>query len=230
MTLKKNQVVNYIFVIALIAFVPNNVVMTKNNVDPFSKINIKSQSAICQKDNIKPQTYFFTYQENVLVTLADGSAINSEILQIELNAGNFSKTTKNTSENPSGKNSKQNKDFSSAVKKIKFKNNVKLHSTNKTIEANVALIDLEKKVCYLSGEVKIEQKTNQSSDSIEQKSNNKNPKKSKDLPLITFCDKACLNFETEKITLLGNKDKPVNTTIEIEKKSMRLKKKKKRLI
>ena len=100
-----------------------------------------------------------------------------------------------------------------------------MQNTNKTIEANVALIDLEKKICYLSGNVKIEQKKLKPVGGTKDKLNS-----SKDLPLTTFCNRACLNLETEKITLLGNKKKPVNTTIEIEKKSMQLKKKKKRLI
>ena len=225
MTFKKTPVI-YIFVITLIMFAPNSVALIKNDVDPFSKINIKSQSATCQKDKTQPETYFFTYQENVLVTLADNSSINSETVQIELNTSNFSKLTNN--DKPKSENN--NKDFSSVVKKIKFKNNVKLRSTNKTIEANIALIDLEKKVCYLFGEVKIEQKANKDSNVIQEKSNNKKQNSSKDLPLTTFCNRACLNLETEKITLLGNKKKPVNTTIEIEKKSMRLKRKKKRLI
>ena len=215
MTFKKKHFNFCIIFLIFFIFGSNKILMPKNNfnVDPFSKINIKSQNAVCQKNKDKPQTYFFTYQENVLVTFADNSTINSEILQIELDTSDFSKLTNNNKP----KSEKGNQDFSSVIKKIKFKNNVKLQNTNKTIEANVALVDLEKKNCYLSGNVKIEQKRI--------KQNN-----SKDLPLTTYCNKACLNLETEKITLIGNTKKPVNTTIEIEKKSMRLKKKKKRLI
>ncbi|MFH1643702.1 MAG: hypothetical protein ABIA74_00815 [bacterium] len=178
-----------------------------NSVDPFSKINIKSNSAICQKDKIKQNTYFFSYKENVIVTLADDSTIKADVVEIELDSSNINELTSNSKTTTT-----KNSDFSSVVKKINFKNNVKLNSKNKKIDANSALVDLNQKICYLSGDVFIEQ--------IKQDK--------KDLPMTTKCDKATLSFETEEINLVGNKENPVNTIIEIDKTLIKKSKKKRK--
>lgn len=179
----------------------------QNSIDPFSKINIKSNSAICQKAQTKPNTYFFSYKKNVIVTLADDSTIKADEVEIELDSSNLKGLTSNTKTTTS-----KNSNFSSVVKKINFKNNVKLNSKNKKIDANYAEIDLNQKICYLSGDVFIEQ--------IKQDK--------KDLPITTKCENATLSFQTEELTLIGNQENPVNTIIEIDKTLIKKSKKKKR--
>jgi len=195
----------------LFLFFTNQIVksIAKNQVSPFSQINITSQKAICQKDPRTTSCFFFKYLENVVVTLADESKIQSEEVELELNAASAKKFMSNTNTSTNN-NFKQKDDSYSVVKKITFKNNVKFVNQNKKIDADQAEIYLPQKECILTGSVQIEQEK----------------KSSKDIPITTKCEKAFFNFETEKIMLEGNTKIPVLTTIKIEQKPSPVKNKK----
>lgn len=169
-----------------------NIASAKTN--SISKIVITSNKAECKKN--EQNNYIFTYYDNVLVKFADNSKINSDKLEIELD------TTKNSlvKTTTATKNSTQKNSTLSQFKKITFIDNVFIKKINRTIKTDKAELFLNKKECYLLGNVAIEQ-------------TKINPK---DLPIKTFCDKAILNLETEKITFLGTTEKPVNTRIVLE--------------
>ena len=164
-----------------------------SNPDPLSKITITSNKATCQKDKDIPKQFTFTYHENVLVTFADGSKINSDELEVVLD------TTKNKNLTDLKTTQTPEKNNLSQFKKITFKNNVHLKSTNRSVDADKAELYLGQKGCKLFGNVKIKQTKD-------------NPK---DLPILTECNQATLNMQTEQITFLGDNQKPVCTIIEI---------------
>jgi lipopolysaccharide assembly outer membrane protein LptD (OstA) len=110
--------------------------------DPFSKIVITSNKAVCQKDDTQKKLATFTYQDNVAVTFADQSSIHSDKLEIQID------TTKTTT---------QQKNKTEQFKKITFRNNVIAKRENRTIKANVAELYLQKKICKLIGNVQIKQ-------------------------------------------------------------------------
>ena len=183
-------------------------------VDPFSKITITSQKAVCKKNQHEPKVFTFTYMQNVDVTFSDGSKINAEELEIELDATKITKkldsklTNTNENENTLSRKeeSKENrsidktsKDDLKQFRKIIFKKNVCVQNTNRSVRSDLAEIFLQEKKCKLSGNVKIEQTKN-------------NPK---DLPILTQCDEALLDMQNEEITFLGTSTEPVNTVITI---------------
>ncbi len=109
---------------------------------PLSKITITSNKATCQKDKVIPKQFTFTYHENVLVTFADESKINSDELEVVLDTN---KTQTSDKKNPS------------QIKKITFKDNVHVTSENRSVDADKAELYLEQQVCKLFGNVKIKQ-------------------------------------------------------------------------
>ena len=110
--------------------------------DPFSKIVITSNKAVCTKDNGNQHLVTFTYQENVVVTLADQSSIISDELEVEID------TTKTST---------QQKNKIEQFKKITFKRNVFAKRENRTLKADTAELYLNEKICKLVGNVKIKQ-------------------------------------------------------------------------
>ncbi len=57
---------------------------TADKVNPLSKLVITSNKAVCKKDKNTKNLFVFTYLDNVLVTLADGSTIKSDELEIQI--------------------------------------------------------------------------------------------------------------------------------------------------
>ncbi len=86
-----------------------------------------------------------------------------------------------------------------SFKQAVFSGSVKIIKDNRSILADIVTVNLKDKTCLLSGNVTIEQLKN-----------------NKDLPLITKSNSALLDLNTQKITLNGNKETPVSTTIIIE--------------
>ena len=169
-----------------------------NQTDPFSEIKITSKSAICQKDKNDKTLFDFTYIDDVLVIFADGSSAKSEKLSIEINTRKAEKKEKK-------------KQTLNSIKQITLSNNVFLIKENRNIKADRAEIYPATKICKLYGNIKIEQ----------------TKKNNKDFPIITECQNAIINLETEQISFLGNKKSPVSTTIKLEGHPGLLKKKKK---
>ena len=171
--------------------------------DPLSKITITSNKAICQKDKKIAKTLIFTYLENVLVTFSDNSKIKSDELEIELDTTKINDSLDNKTTNSSFTETlplnNPNQKNLSQFKKITFKKNIEVTSTNKIIQADQAELFLSEKKCNLSGNVKIKQ--------IKQ-----NPK---DLPILTECNSAMLDMESEQVTFLGDTKRPVSTKIEL---------------
>jgi lipopolysaccharide export system protein LptA len=167
-----------------------------SKINPLSKIVITSKNAVCKKDNEQKNRFTFTYRDNVLLTFADSSTIQSDELEIEIDTSkNLSKT--DFSATTTVKNSKKTQDDLSKFKKITFNKNLIVKSTNRLITADKAELYLAQKKCNLSGNIKIEQKK----------------ESAKDLPITTECDYAMLNLQTDRLTFLGQEQKPVCTTI-----------------
>jgi lipopolysaccharide assembly outer membrane protein LptD (OstA) len=191
------KLVVFLFVINAFFLCPE----IKSSIDPLSKIVITSKSAIIKKDQYYPDNYTLTYYDDVWVTFADQSKVSSNELEIVLDT---TKIKKNLDSDPLQTNTtdhtipNQNNDLNQ-FKKITFKNKVHIQNTNRTIDANTAELYLSEKICKLFGNIKIKQ----------------NKEQPKDLPILTECEKAILNIETEEITFLGDSQKPVSTTIEI---------------
>ena len=171
------------------------------DIDPLSKIVITSNKAVCQKDKNRINLFVFTYIENVNVSFADGSKIRSGELQIELDTSKIKNEMQNNITNTNEQQPPQltptTKNNLSQFKKITFKNNVFITQENRTIQADKAELYLSDKKCKLLGNVRIKQIK----------------KHAKDLPITTNCNKALLDMQTEQVTLLGDMQAPVNTTI-----------------
>ena len=163
--------------------------------NPLEKITITSNRATCQKDIPTKNMIQFDYIENVLVTFADDSIIKSDNLEILIDT---QKAKEKLDTNLTNTN-EQKENKLSQFKKITFKDNVYIKRENRTINTDKAELYLDEKLCKLFGNIKIVQ----------------NKEKPKDLPIVTECNQAILNMQTEQITFLGDSRKPVSTTIEL---------------
>jgi hypothetical protein len=190
-----------ILIISLIIFTNLKSLENLDSKKPnlFKEINITSQKAICKKDKQNKSIINFTYIDNVLVNFSDGSLAKAEKLSIKINTASKNKTT----------SEKNNSQELQNLKQISLSKNVFIQRENRNINADLAEIFPSTKICKLSGNIKIEQ-----------------IKKDKDFPIITKCENAHLDLVTEKITLLGDKNKPVRTIINLEGFSGLRKKKK----
>lgn len=157
------------------------------NIDPFSKITVTSQNAIFEREKKGSSLFRLMYSENVNVVFADSSTVSSDTLEIFMNS------------------EKEKDSTSSQLKKVIFKKNVVLTRKNHNIYADNIELAIEKKICKLSGNVKIRQ--------IKQRE--------KDIPFMTECEEALLKWEDEQVTLVGNKQQPVCTTIEVGERLQR---------
>ncbi|MBD3231195.1 hypothetical protein GF322_00880 [Candidatus Dependentiae bacterium] len=179
--------------------------LNKIYTNPFSKITIVSKKAICRGDKKQPKRFIFTYIDDVNVTFADGSKIKSEELEIELDITNvrndFDKKNQNIkSDDEKNEKNKQkmHEDFSH-LKRVVFRKNVFIQSTNRIVRSDMAELFFREKKCKLLGNVKIEQVKN-------------NPK---DIPILTQCEQAVFNMDKDEIIFLGTQNQPVNTVIKI---------------
>lgn len=173
-------------------------------VDPFSRILITSDKAVCKKDASIKNIFIFNYLGNVVVTLADGSKVTSKLLEVTLD-GKGIKVFDNSNTSPKHKKIKHKNEeanSSSHVKKIIFKNNVKIFNNNRQASSDSAEIDMRENTCKLVGNVKI----------IQNKTNEK-----KDIPLNIQSNCAVINLKTSEITLLGSSKDPVSTIVELSK-------------
>jgi|GEM_PF-1581781 hypothetical protein len=91
-------------------------------------------------------------------------------------------------------------DKKNPVEKIYLTDSVSLTKNNKTINAENAEINVDSTLCTFKKNVSIEQKK----------------EKDVDIPIHTKSDCATFNWETEEITLAGNKQDPVHTIIELK--------------
>jgi lipopolysaccharide export system protein LptA len=182
-------------------FILTSSVADSFGIDPFSHIKITSNKASCQKSKNDPHTFIFNYIEKVNVTLADGSKITSDFLEIILNSSginlneNLEKSTKHKKRRPHKSNKLTN------VKKITFRDNVHISNKNRIACANSAIINLLENTCLLDGCVKIKQAKG----------------KQNDVPLDVESTQALIDLKTSEITLLGSQQTPVSTVIELDK-------------
>lgn len=168
-------------------------------IDPFSHIKITSNKATCQKNNTDSHAFIFNYIEKVNVTLADGSKITSDYLEIILDGKSINLDAHQSSKHENGKNAKNNS--LSNVKKITFKNNVYISNKNREARSDSATINLLENTCLLDGNVKIKQLKGTQND----------------IPLNVESTQALINLKSSEVTLLGSHQTPVSTTIELSK-------------
>lgn len=196
---------HYFCLIASITFFPYLLLHGETTTpNPLSKITITSQKAICQKDSNNPHLFVFQYLDKVTVSLADGSIITSDSLEIIFDGKSVEKKLKNqkqiaattttTTNNATPLPSKL-----SQFKKITFKNNVHLTSQNRTATAQQAEVNLIENICSFHGNVSISQKK------IAEK----------DLPITIESQNAQLNLKTEELTFEGSFATPVSTVISL---------------
>jgi len=110
----------------------------KESIDPFSKIIVKSDSALFSKDKKDSSLFNLKYKGNVRVSFADSTKITSENLKI------FVRT----------KNSKND------IEKIVLEKDVKLNRENRKVQADKVELLVPLSLCKVNGNVKIEQMQN----------------------------------------------------------------------
>ena len=163
----------------------SNLAASKN---PFSKIIIISEKALCSKHKIDKNKMVVSYQDNVHIKLADGTKISSEKLEIEISSkelGNSNTLTSTRTATP--------------VKTILLQNKVSLTKDNRSIFADSATVNIDSSECNLKGNVSI----------IQNKIN------TKDIPFKTVCSSALFNWNNETISFKGTKESPVLSMLEI---------------
>jgi len=163
------------------------------SIDPFSKITVKSKNAIFQKDEVDKSTIRLQYKDNVQVTFADSTTVSSDKLEI------FVATEK----------SKKFEHSSADVKRVVFKNNVRMNRQNQKVQADEVEVIVSDERCELRGHVKIEQVK----------------VTDKDIPLTTECDRAQIAWNSQEIQLIGSERKPVSTVIELRGKLRKFRRK-----
>jgi lipopolysaccharide export system protein LptA len=194
MKLFKNLIL-YIFLLIIILTQKNICLLssTKHKTqNPFTRISITSNKALCQKDKKNQNIYTFHYIDNVIVLFADGSKVSADTLEIVFDNKTGTQPTLTPIQN--------NKKFLSKFKKITFKNNVHVISSNRSAWADRAELFPTTQICQLEGHVKIQQIKDQP----------------KDIPLSIESEKAVLNLDTNELTFLGSTANPVSTMIEID--------------
>jgi len=149
--------------------------LAKEKTDPFSKITVKSKKALFKKVKDEKSKFHLQYKGDVLVTFADSTTIKSDKLELFVQSSSDSN-----------------------VEKIIFKDNVHVNRNNQEVWADNAEIIVPKKICELSGHVKIKQ----------------TKQKEKDIPLCTECERARIVWGKDEVELVGDDNKPVSTTIE----------------
>ena len=161
------------------------------SIDPFSKINITSDFATCKMiqdsdTNKKSSLKQFVFQYEKNVNVVFAD-------QSTITAGCLNIVFENTKI--------QKKDaFLEHFKKVTFTDNVQITNAQHKAVADKIEIILPKKLCVLEGNVIIQQlKT-----------------KKTDIPIIIKSERAELNLVDGCISLIGNADCPVSTTISLE--------------
>lgn len=109
--------------------------------DPFSKITVKSQNAVFQKDKNDESLVHLQYNDDVQVTFADESTVSSDHLEIFVRTGSLKKDEKTGPD----------------VEKVVFKDNVCMDRKNQKVRADIVEVFTADKRCELHGHVKIEQ-------------------------------------------------------------------------
>ncbi|HBS48277.1 TPA: hypothetical protein DEO28_04295 [Candidatus Dependentiae bacterium] len=204
-------------------FYLNSHLIAEDSSNPFSKITITSNKAVCEKDKNNAENYLITYKDDVLVKLADESNLRAGSLAITLKSSPVDeKVGKNLKAKNSkikkvekvidknGKQDKKNDNMMGMFKKIEILENIHIQQKNRFLTAGKIEVFPDRKICELSGDVKIEQKK-------------ENPK---DVPITAECSNATLDMNTEEICLFGTPQKPVTTVIIIEGYPSLMKKKK----
>ena len=154
--------------------------------DPFSKITITSDSAVVRRLKKESDSFSLKYKDNVHVKFADETTIDSGSLKVLLK-----------------KKSKE------SIEKIIFKKSVFLKRDNQDVHADCVEIVPEKKLCLLTGNVKVTQKELKKLDGKENKKN---------IPFIACANKAKFFWDSEEIQLEGDSKNPVSTIIKLEGK------------
>lgn len=164
----------------------------KNHVDPWSKIVVTSNKAVCHKDKTPDKNFTFKYVDNVVVTLADDSTVKADELELIFDP---KKKTEKKPEASSG-----SKNTFSQLKTLSFNKHVVFKSGRRKASADHVVIDVAKNTCTLDGHVK-----------IWQAKGNK-----KDLPIAIESQKAVMHLRTFAVQLAGTSEHPVSTTIDLE--------------
>lgn len=110
--------------------------------NPFSKITVKSQKAIFQKELADAKDVArLEYSDDVHVTFADKTTVSSDFLEV------FVATRPGTE-----------------VQRVVFKKNVRMKRLNQKVQADEIEVVVSKKMCELRGNVKVEQVKKKESD------------------------------------------------------------------
>lgn len=190
----KSYVIVFFFMLFYIT--PMSAVLQSKKINPLSRITITSDQATCQKNTTEKNMFIFSYQHNVCVTLADGTIITTDTLEI-IFEGNAISSATTSSQSSSKKTTLQN------FKKIMLIGNVKITNENRIITANNAQFDIERNTCLLDGNVQIEQTQH----------------KEKDIPLTISSPQASIDLNNYDVTFSGSPSKPVSTIISLEQAS-----------
>lgn len=169
-------------------------VVKPTKTDPLSKITVTSKKAVGRKDKECKSAFNFSYLGDVKTTLADGSFITADQLDITIDKEGIA-----TQEVVSSLTKEVRHDTASQIKKIAFVNHVSIKHEKKTILADRVELDTQKRCCMLIGNVTVSQ----------------DKAKEQDIPINLTSDKAILSLDSGSVTFIGSPTKPVSTTINV---------------
>lgn len=183
---------NYLLVFSCLFALP---AFSAYPTDPFSRIEVVSDSALCKPASGLKNIVHLTYRDNVRVSLADGSTITATTMFVELATQTLNKSSQRTNEAGSlPKNAQQ-------IKKITFSGPVRIEKDDTVCQAKTASIIVARKICFLKGGVVItKHKKGVDTAEFETKSN-----------------AASFNMETKEINLVGCRQQPVHTTLDMQR-------------
>ena len=160
----------------------------KATITSASTITITSKRASCQQDKTNKKQFTLTYEDNVNVNFSDGGQATANKMVISVDT-----------EKAAGPASSTPK--ADTIKQITLTDNVSFSQDGRKARADEALFLPEKKQCILTGNVHITQK----------------PIDDKGVPMSVDCSKAALDLVSGNVRLLGSEQKPVSTTLILDK-------------
>lgn len=156
----------------------------------FSKIIITSNQATCKKDPSRRSHFIFSYINNVVVKLTDGSTIEADKLHVLF-------------DNPISKNSKKPSRLShmpNHIHTIHCCGHVQITRKQHAITADNGMFDIPTNTCLLEGNVIIKQ----------------TKVKKSDIPVTIQSQRAKLDLTTMETLLEGSETDPVSTCFMFE--------------
>jgi len=174
-------------IIQLIAlFIATSATSHPQPPSPLDQIDITASTLTCEK---KDPELVITYKDNVVIKCADGSTLTSDTFELCLKE-------LPGKEKPGEKKKEMGVDM---FKTARCSGNVNLVSANRSAHADTVDVDIATRECTLRGNVSIKQ--------IKEKDD--------DIPLTTTCNEAFINLETKSVTLSGQTETPVSTSISL---------------